>query len=86
MNATKRGRRIANFGADDLAVPANLTGRLRYLDLRGEGAPLWGPSGEALHLAALGGLTTVGPARAGHVQSPRRAAVGGGFAGRGLRR
>ena len=31
------GRRIANFGADDLAVPANLTGRLRYLDLRGEG-------------------------------------------------
>ena len=53
------GRRIANFGADDLAVPANLTGRLRYLDLRGEG-PLWGPGGEARHLAALGGLTTVG--------------------------
>ena len=53
------GRRIANFGADDLAVPADLAGRLRYLDLRGEG-PLWGPSGEALHLAALGGLTPVG--------------------------
>ena len=53
------GRRIAKFGADDLAVPAYLAGRLRYLDLRGEG-PLWGPGGEARHLAALGGLTTVG--------------------------
>ena len=53
------GRRIAKFGADELATPANLTGRLRYLDLRGEG-PLWGPGGEARHLAALGGLTTVG--------------------------
>ena len=53
------GRRIAKFGADDLAVPADLAGRLRYLDLRGEG-PLWGPGSEARHLAALGGLTTVG--------------------------
>ena len=53
------GRRIAKFGADELATPADLAGRLRYLDLRGEG-PLWGPGGEVRHLAALGGLTTVG--------------------------
>ena len=53
------GRRIANFGTDDLAVPADLAGRLRYLDLRGAG-PLWGPAGEARHLAALGELTPVG--------------------------
>ena len=53
------GRRIANFGADDLAVPADLAGRLRYLDLRGEG-PLWGPASEARHLAVLGELTPVG--------------------------
>ena len=53
------GRRIANFGADDLAVPAELAGRLRYLDLRGEG-PLWGPAGGARHLAVLGELTPVG--------------------------
>ena len=53
------GRRIAKFGADGLAVPADLAGRLRYLDLRGEG-PLWGPVGEARHLAALGELTPVG--------------------------
>ena len=38
---------------------ADLAGRLRYLDLRGEG-PLWGPAGEARHLAALGELTPVG--------------------------
>ena len=53
------GRRIANFGADELATPADLAGRLRYLDLRGAG-PLWGPGGEARHLAALGELTPVG--------------------------
>ena len=53
------GRRIAKFGADELATPADLAGRLRYLDLRGEG-PLWGPGGEARHLAALGELTPVG--------------------------
>ena len=53
------GRRIAKFGADGLATPVNLEGRLRYLDLRGEG-PLWGPVGEARHLAALGELTLVG--------------------------
>ena len=53
------GRRIAKFGADDLAIPADLAGRLRYLDLRGEG-PLWGPGGKARHLTALGGLTPVG--------------------------
>ena len=53
------GRRIAKFGADGLATPVNLAGRLRYLDLRGEG-PLWGPVGEARHLAALGELTLVG--------------------------
>ena len=53
------GRRIAKFGVDGLAIPANLAGRLRYLDLRGEG-PLWGPAGEARHLAALGELTPVG--------------------------
>ena len=53
------GRRIANFGADKLATPADLAGRLRYLDLRGAG-PLWGPGGEARHLAALGELTPVG--------------------------
>ena len=54
------GRRIAKFGADDLATPADLAGRLRYLDLRGEG-PLWGPGGEAKHnMATLGGLSPVG--------------------------
>ena len=53
------GRRIAKIGADDLAVPADLAGRLRYLDLRGEG-PLWGPGGEARHIATLGELTPVG--------------------------
>ena len=37
----------------------DLAGRLRYLDLRGEG-PLWGPVGEARHIATLGGLTQVG--------------------------
>ena len=53
------GRRIAKFGADKLASPANLNGRLRYLDLRGEG-PLWGPVGEATHIATPGDLTPVG--------------------------
>ena len=53
------GRRIAKFGADGLAVPGDLAGRLRYLDLRGEG-PLWGPLGEGRSLAAVGGLSAVG--------------------------
>ena len=53
------GRRIAKFGADGLAVPGDLAGRLRYLDLRGEG-PLWGPLGEGRSLAAVGGLSSVG--------------------------
>ena len=53
------GRRIAQFGADGLAVPDALAGRLRYLDLRGEG-PLWGPFGEGRSLAAVGDLTPAG--------------------------
>ena len=56
------GRRLAAMGQDNIVKPADLHGRLRFLDLRRAGS-LWGPDtseGGSSNLRAPGALTAVG--------------------------
>ena len=53
------GRRIAALERDGLATAADLAGRLRFIDLRGEG-PLWGPDDGSRSVSAIAALTLTG--------------------------
>ena len=79
------GRRIAKFGADGLAVPRR-PGRAAAVSRPARRGAAVGPARRGPNPGRGGRPVRGRPACAGHMRSTRRAGVGGGFAGRGLRR